>query len=289
VIFSDPRGSLEIRFHEHNGAVKIVRPDGSTITIHRNSASHSLQLDPGEYRVEFVGDVDTVHVTRDRFQLERRGKVVVEVIENVPRKEAVAPAATQAVSPPANDPAKPPEKPFAISLGGLTASEHLSPVGKLPDWQHPDVFAELRSPGTLEYPVLAATSYVLETEVTLRQPKCFLHIQLGDPRFRVWVRLDWHEPKSVYRCKLQRFHGRGTWFLHWKHFPVDQRLKFRLVMREGRAFLFEGDRLILSNPSIAVQPQLRINFGGDNAAGATIHRCHLRPLTPAEEADAQVR
>lgn len=298
-------GRMEVR--RNGSAATLVVTDDQGAAYRLGGESTAIALPPGRYHVELEGASPSMDLTPSAFTLSRFETAVVEI--RSPSNSAIdgslapstldratrQPKLRSDASPPTVGDSKPAPAspavaiqvlPFAIAVRDLTPERVLDPLGAVPDWQHPNVFAELRQPGTLEYSPLRATRYVLETELVLREPGCSLDIQLGNERFRVWQRLDWDPATEQYRCRLQRFHGRGTWTIGAKQFPRGQRLRFRFVMRDGMAVLYEGDRQILHNPSMAVEPTLRIVFGGQGAKGGTLYRCQFRPLTDAEDARA---
>ncbi len=271
LVLRTDRGTVELRLHDHPVALRIFRGAQPIVDIDANAAYRPQHLPPGEYRIEITSAEPSIDVVPRQFRLERDKTVVIEA----------QPRPVTAKEVPSTEVAET-QRPFAIPVNGLLSEQSLEPLQGIRAWESVHAFAELNGAGTMEYPVLPRMRYAFETDLQFGVPDNTLHFVLGDDMFRVSIRVEWDPIRKAYRCRLQRSHGRGNWFLNWRTYRVGKLLKFRLLMYDGMAVLFEGDEQILSIPSVAVPPRLRINAGGENPREMTIQRCEFRPLTPVE-------
>lgn len=312
VIVSTSGGSVEVQLHEPGTQLRILQGDRERRLLTSSPETQRLRLPAGEYRVEIIGGDGSQQPSPDRIILRWGDREIVRIVPKPAINAPPEPTGTVMATPPAQAPvsalqsnaaqptapvvaADPPTmmmsqsttSDFVIPVTGLPSVDSLKPSQAVEQWRQPQVFANLATSGALHYPELPAEDYVFETDFELVTPGGFLVHEFGDTFFRVLILFEWDPGKSLYRCRLQRRHGKGSWFINWKHFKPGERVSLRLVRHQGVALLFDRDRQILDIDSVPVKPQLKLTYGGETPREGTIYHCKFRSLTSDEQQHAQ--
>jgi len=298
VIIKTSGGSIEVQLHEPGTELRIMQGDRELAVLKPAPESQQLPLAAGTYRVEIVGGDGTQQPSPAEVTVRWGGHETIRLVPRPEAKSQVSPAidvptvvTTEPPTPevPANSPqeASVATPDFTIPVTGIPSVTGLAPTNGVEQWRQPKVFANLATSGGLQYPELTAEDYVFETDFELVTPGGFLIHEFGDAFHRVLILFEWDPGKSLYRCRLQRRHGKGSWFLHWRHFKPGERVNLRLVRYQGVALLFDRDRQILDIDSAPVKPQLKITYGGETPREGTIFSCGFRSLTADEQKHAQ--
>ncbi|MBX3450663.1 MAG: serine/threonine protein kinase [Planctomycetaceae bacterium] len=298
VIIKTSGGTVEVQLHERGTELRILQGDRELAVLKPAPESQQLPLAAGTYRVEIVGGDGTQQPSPAEITVHWGGhetiRIVPKAVEKTEPAQAInEPTVLSTEKPTREVAANPPQQAsvttpdFTIPVTGIPSVTGLAPTNDVEQWRQPNVFANLATSGGLQYPELPAEDYVFETDFELVTPGGFLIHEFGEVFYRVLILFEWDAGKSLYRCRLQRRHGKGSWFLHWRHFKAGERVNLRLVRYQGVALLFDRDRQILDIDSAPVKPQLKITYGGETPREGTIFSCGFRSLTADEQKHAQ--
>jgi serine/threonine protein kinase/formylglycine-generating enzyme required for sulfatase activity len=182
--------------------------------------------------------------------------------------------------------------PFRIAAHGLGGRPWLDPASFGPDWSGfnlpgvavswvaNDAFARPTAQGTLGYPPLAESRYVFDVDLTVNQ-RCFVNLQLGDPKNECHIELRWNSERNLIRCELHRWqHGMASISDH-RDFAAGSRIRLKLVVGDGRQTVFHEGVPISTSDGWPTDCCLRITADSDSAV---IHGCSIRPLTAQDVA-----
>jgi formylglycine-generating enzyme required for sulfatase activity len=159
-------------------------------------------------------------------------------------------------------------------------------TGQLPaGWRQEGVFAEIRGPGSVQFPRVPASAYVLETEMEIRNPQGRITLFSGESGAGVEVSLGALWPQDGKQdkipCRLFRSQPFGVNWWGETHFEPGERMTLKVVVADDFWRLFHDGRPVLNGFGTPADLCLRIAASGP--AEATIHRVLCRPLT-AEDA-----
>ncbi len=178
---------------------------------------------------------------------------------------------------------------FRVETNGLGGRRFIDPVRFGPDtlgfnegpastapWATNDAFARLTTRGTLGYPQLPVSRYVLEVELTLNKGGN-VNFQLGDPFQAAHLEFRWNPRQEMTECKLVHWHNDIVWLGPERSFTPGTRINLKVVVGDGWQTLFHEEDRVGSNFAWPADCGLRIL--SDDPDSAVIHRCRLRPLT----------
>lgn len=170
--------------------------------------------------------------------------------------------------------------PFRVPVHGLSGQQFLDAESGPTEWKQKGAVAVIDGAGTVTFPKLPVSRYVLESEVELRDQSGHLRMVLGEPGRRVELSLGAKEADGERPLKAMLFyHARGfQWQNHsGRRFNVKERLPFKLVNLDNRVALwFENAPAILFGNTWPADFSLRIE--SDAGTQATVHRLSLRPV-----------
>jgi serine/threonine protein kinase/formylglycine-generating enzyme required for sulfatase activity len=180
-------------------------------------------------------------------------------------------------------------QPFRLETNGLGGRRFIDPVRFGPDalgfneepansapWATNEAFARLTTRGTLGYPQLPVSRYVLEVELTSNKGGN-VNFQLGDPFQASHLEFRWDPKQEMTECKLVHWYNDVAYVHAGRSFTLGMRINLRVVVGDGWQTLFHEDNRVGSAFAWPADCCLRIL--SDNPDSAVIHRCWLRPLT----------
>ena len=180
-------------------------------------------------------------------------------------------------------------QPFRLEAKGLGGRRFIDPVRFGPDalgfnegpantalWATNDSFARLTTRGTLGYPQLPVSRYVLEVELTLNKGGD-VNFQLGDPFQASHLVFRWNPNREMTDCTLVHWDNDMAHAHSGRSYSVGMRIKLRVVVGDGWQTLFHEENRVVSAFAWPADCCLRIL--SDDPDSAVIHRCSLRPLT----------
>jgi serine/threonine protein kinase/formylglycine-generating enzyme required for sulfatase activity/Flp pilus assembly protein TadD len=177
-----------------------------------------------------------------------------------------------------------PEPSGRIALSGFGDQKFLT--GSFPSaWQKPGVFAEIKTPGKAEFPVVHETAYVVDCDLEIRSPKGRLIIYCGEPAVATEVSLGnlW-EPDSRQDKVACRFFRDQPFGVNWwgeTHFSANQRMTLTVIVADDyKALVRDGLKVLGTEGDVS---DFRFTLVAHEGADAVIHSVSCRPLT-AEDA-----
>lgn len=188
-----------------------------------------------------------------------------------------------------------PAKPLRVAVNGLGGKRYVDPETFGPDWLgfnpkcsgaekawiKEGAFACMASKGSLAWPVVPASRYVCEFEVTFPAQQDGLRICFGDPWDATQLFFAYKQDRKMFQGELLCWRHGGWWWWGHHDFKPQEKHSFKLVVSDCRQSLFESGKLVLRLEAWVTDSRLRIVSDG---GGAIIHSLSFRPLT---QADAQ--
>lgn len=193
-----------------------------------------------------------------------------------PARHSIAPPET-VVAPP-RDPSGP--SPGRVDLVGFDGRTALQ--GEMPSaWIRPGTFAEITSAGFVVFPRLPESAYVLEIDLTFRTAKGRIDVACGERRAGHNLALGglWPQDSEQTSVPCRLFRNEGFCVRWWDEtfFPVDERLRLRLVVADDHRALMHRGVTVLRADGDTAECALRIDATDD--ANVTIHRLVCRQVT----------
>lgn len=170
-----------------------------------------------------------------------------------------------------------------ITVTGFGDRQFLS--GTLPvAWAKEGVFAEIKEPGSAVFERLNESAYVMELDVTLRNPKGRVAFVLGEPKTTTEVQLGrgnpYDELEPMIACRLIRAQQHsGRWFRN-ELLPPGERVNLQIVVADDLKFIVREGKVVGECSGDATDFQVRLV--AEREVNATIHGVAVRPLTPAD-------
>ena len=235
--------------------------DGEDLVI-TGTGPKEVRLKPGQYRV--LASKDGQLVKQELVTIERGGRQVLRV--------ELEPSAT----PPA-------AMTSSIATHGLGGLDKIAPITFPSLWRTDRDFAKISSAGEMVFPKIPVSRYVLETELTIRNPQeGRVLYKIVDAGWATELSLGFTWPKdrtvSIAACRLFCGQPSGSfWWVGEEHFPTSQRLAFKLIVADHERTLFYNEKRVLGNGNTPVDCTLKITAEG--TPDCTIHTCSLRPLS----------
>jgi formylglycine-generating enzyme required for sulfatase activity len=167
-------------------------------------------------------------------------------------------------------------------MNGLDGREILEPTKAPPGWSKAGLFAKIDGEGQIHFPTVPVSWYVFETELEIHTIGSIVAIWLGGPERVIEMPLGPIWPKEADMGKkttpCRFFNGRPgfVWTSDAREFWVGDRLKFKVVVGDRGACLFQGDEIIHRQGSWPADLGLRINAEANSSA--TIHACSFRAI-----------
>lgn len=170
-----------------------------------------------------------------------------------------------------------------ISVTGFGDRQFLS--GTLPlAWAKEGVVAEINEKGFVTFDKLPESSFVLDVDLVMRNPKGHLSIATGEPNTFTEISLGRRVPSDEIdpriACRLIRGQQTGNRWFEDDHLPANERVSLQLVVADDLKFLVCNGRVLTHVGGDANDCQVR--FGGTRDIDATIHAVSVRPLTPED-------
>ncbi len=162
-----------------------------------------------------------------------------------------------------------------VRFGPNVLSFNEGPASTAP-WATNEAFARLTTSGTLGYPQLPVSRYVLEVELTLNKGGN-VNFQLGDPFEATHLVFRWNPKQEMTECKLIHWYKDIAYIDAERSFTLGMRIKLRVVVGDGWQTLFHEENRVGS--SFAWPADCCLRIVSDDPDSAVIHRCWLRPLT----------
>lgn len=183
-----------------------------------------------------------------------------------------------------------PQPPGQLLVSGIGKQTILE--GKVPSaWIRDGVFAEIAGSGVAKFPRLPVSTFVLEVDMEMRNPRGRISFFTGEPGAGVDLPLGGLWPQDAQQdkvpCRLFRSQPWGVNWLGEAHLTPNRRMTLKLVVNDDFKALVRNRGVVLGSTGDA--SDFCLTLTATEETDATIYRAVCRALTPedAEEANQQ--
>ena len=182
-----------------------------------------------------------------------------------------------------------PKRRDGITLSGFGSEEFLT--GSVPpSWIGNEVFAEINTPGTAEFPRVPESAYVMEADLVISKHTGRIAMFMGEPKSNVEICMGdlWDRDKQQDKIATRLFRGQ-PFGVNWSgevHLESNQKFSLMLVVADDDQVLFRNGQEVLRARGEPTDFCLRLD--ARIGAQATFQRLSCRALTAEDARRANV-